>query len=177
MVAGNLFIDSLFSLLFAFFSRMGECLSRLFFKSVRCQTKVNFSLRSVWCWFEFKYSFFLCNLWLFLFSHSSIFFVLKFPFYYLIIVWKHSLRNNFYRSTFCWRFTAENLKILSVLGGCHFFLETRIGGVIPPNYARHHQKKSLILKLPGGRIDGGVMLIFWLFSTGLTLIGMDDLTC
>jgi len=47
MVAGNLFIDSLFSLLFAFFSRMGECLSRLFFKSVRCQTKVNFSLRSV----------------------------------------------------------------------------------------------------------------------------------
>jgi len=47
MVAGNLFIDSLFSLLFAFFSRMGECLSRLFFKSVRCQTKVNFSLRTV----------------------------------------------------------------------------------------------------------------------------------
>jgi len=120
-MTANLFIDSLFSLLFAFFSRMGECLSRLFFKSVRCQTKVNFSLRSVWCWFEFKYSFFLCNLWLFLFSHSSIFFVLRFPFYYLIIVWKHSLRNNFYRSTFCWRFTAENLKILSVLVGCHFF--------------------------------------------------------
>jgi hypothetical protein len=46
-LAHNLFIDSLFALLFAFFSRMGKCLSRLFFKGVRCQTKVNFSLTSV----------------------------------------------------------------------------------------------------------------------------------
>ena len=31
-------------------------------------------------------------------------------------------------------FEAKSLKILSVLGGCHFFLETRIGGVIPTKY-------------------------------------------
>ena len=68
-------------------------------------------------------------------------------------------------------------KILKLEGVSIFLLNEWIGWVIPPNCARPYQKKSLILKLSGGRIDGGLMLIFWLFSTALTLIGLVDLTC
>jgi hypothetical protein len=47
---------------------------------VRRQTKVDFFLRSISCLCECIISFFLYNLWLFLFYKSSIFFVLRVPF-------------------------------------------------------------------------------------------------
>ena len=49
-------------------------------------------------------------------------------------------------------FEAKSLKIRSVLGGCHFFLETRRGGVIPPKYETGHQQKSTFFD-EGGRGD------------------------